>query len=176
MAIEFQRERLYQAIWETPIGQLAYKCGITSARLHEVCEMMSIPLPPLGHWNTVRAGKEVAIAPLLAHDGPSAVTINSARPKSWAIRTRAVKLLLDKPDRKKQPSASAPLLPIPVVAPKPAILSRYVTLMEWAATQFSKAPHINTLLKWVHEGRIQPQPVKIGRKWWVLRNAEYRPD
>jgi predicted site-specific integrase-resolvase len=57
-----------------------------------------------------------------------------------------------------------------------SIKPRYVTLPEWAATMFSKVPHQNTLLKWVHEGRIQPQPRKIGRAWLVKPSAEYVED
>lgn len=54
--------------------------------------------------------------------------------------------------------------------------SRYVTLQEWAALMFSKVPHSNTLLRWVHDGRIQPQPKKIGKHWQVERNAVYVAD
>lgn len=54
---------------------------------------------------------------------------------------------------------------------KPA--PRYITLQEWAQLNFSKVPHNNTLLRWVHEGRIQPQPIKIGRVWQVKPAAEY---
>lgn len=53
------------------------------------------------------------------------------------------------------------------------IQSRYITLQEWAAMMFSKTPHNNTLLKWVHDGHIQPRPQKIGRKWQVKRDARY---
>lgn len=56
------------------------------------------------------------------------------------------------------------------------IKPRYVTLTEWAAAMFSKVPHNNTLLRWVHEGRIQPQPKKIGRAWRVKPSAEYVGD
>lgn len=55
----------------------------------------------------------------------------------------------------------------------PVIQPRYITLNEWAASQFSRVPHYNTLIKWVHDGRIQPQPKKIGRAWQVRPNAEY---
>lgn len=58
----------------------------------------------------------------------------------------------------------------------PAVQPRYITLNEWAATQFSRVPHYNTLIKWVHDGRIQPQPKKIGRAWQVRPNAEYVSD
>lgn len=53
---------------------------------------------------------------------------------------------------------------------------RYITLNEWAASQFSRVPHYNTLIRWVHDGRIQPQPKKIGRAWQVRPNAEYVSD
>lgn len=56
---------------------------------------------------------------------------------------------------------------------KQAIQSRYVTLQEWAEIMFSKAPHANTLLRWVHDGHIQPAPQKIGKKWQVKRDARY---
>ena len=57
-----------------------------------------------------------------------------------------------------------------------SIQARFITLQEWAAENFSKVPHNNTLLRWVHEGRIQPQPEKIGRIWRVKRDATYRAD
>lgn len=56
------------------------------------------------------------------------------------------------------------------------IKPRYITLAEWAALMFSKVPHTNTLLRWVREGRIQPQPKKIGRAWRVKPSAEYVED
>ena len=59
------------------------------------------------------------------------------------------------------------------MAAKQQIQSRYITLKEWAETQFSKVPHTNTLLNWVHSGHIQPKPEKIGRKWQVKRDAKY---
>ncbi len=53
------------------------------------------------------------------------------------------------------------------------IQSRYITLQEWAAMMFSKKPHKNTLIRWVRDGHIQPQPQKIGRAWQVKRDARY---
>lgn len=57
-----------------------------------------------------------------------------------------------------------------------AIKPLFITLQEWAAASFSKVPHNNTLLRWVHEGRIQPQPEKIGRIWRVKPAAVYKAD
>lgn len=59
---------------------------------------------------------------------------------------------------------------------KPVAQSRYITLQEWAALIFSNVPHANTLYRWVHDGRIQPQPEKIGKHWQVRREAQYIAD
>lgn len=53
------------------------------------------------------------------------------------------------------------------------IQSRYVTLQEWAELMFSKIPHQNTLLRWVRDGHIYPQPEKVGKAWQVKRDAKY---
>ncbi|WP_332848675.1 excisionase [Massilia sp. S19_KUP03_FR1] len=61
----------------------------------------------------------------------------------------------------------------PATTSSPKALPRYITLDEWAASQFSRPPHYNTLIAWVRDGRIHPQPVKIGRAWRVRPHAEY---
>jgi hypothetical protein len=54
---------------------------------------------------------------------------------------------------------------------------KYVPLVVWAQLMFGEySPHINTLRSWVHDGRIQPQPKKMGRHWFVKVDAEYVPD
>lgn len=48
-------------------------------------------------------------------------------------------------------------------------------LTTWARQQYGDAmPHINTLRKWVRDGRIQPQPQKQGRAYFVKPIAEYK--
>lgn len=52
-----------------------------------------------------------------------------------------------------------------------------VPLMQWGMSKFpTKPPHRNTLLKWTHEGRIHPQPEKVGKCWFVAPSAEYQAD
>lgn len=54
---------------------------------------------------------------------------------------------------------------------------RWISLREWAKREYGDAtPHINTLLKWVHTGRIQPQPEKHGVLWRVRPHAQYKAD
>ena len=51
-----------------------------------------------------------------------------------------------------------------------------ILLRDWAARNFSPAPHKNTICNWVREGRISPAPVFIGRAYWVESTARYIAD
>lgn len=51
-----------------------------------------------------------------------------------------------------------------------------IMLKEWAARNFSPAPHRNTLVNWIKEGHISPMPVFIGRAYFVEETAKYVTD
>lgn len=52
-----------------------------------------------------------------------------------------------------------------------------IPIRAWAEAAFpQKTPHQNTLRRWVHEGRIFPQPEKVGKDWRVSPDAEYQAD
>jgi hypothetical protein len=147
------REKLYKDVWTIPIGQLAHRLGTTPAKLRDACKTMRVPLPPLGHWNAYKAGNSSTAEPLPPHDGPVEFRIGPEKRVTF-------------------PRPAAP-------AAKPAMAAqpRLVPLAVWAAMVFGEhAPHSNTLLRWAHEGRIQPQARKIARIWWVTPNAEYVED
>ncbi|WKN20873.1 excisionase [Azotobacter vinelandii] len=48
-----------------------------------------------------------------------------------------------------------------------------MTLDKWAEATFNPAPNIQTIRKWVREGRIFPAPVKHGRSYYVEPDAQY---
>lgn len=147
------RDKLYTAVWNVPIGQLAHRLGTTPAKLRDACKTMQVPLPPHGHWNAHKAGNDPAVAPLPQHDGPVEVRIGP----------------------EKRQTLSRPLTPATTAAQ--AAPPRLVPVAVWAAMVFGdRAPHPNTLLRWVHDGRIQPRARKIARIWWVTPNAEYIGD
>ncbi|NML61792.1 hypothetical protein HHL21_12015 [Massilia sp. RP-1-19] len=153
MTIILARERLYTAVWITPIGQLARQLGITSARLRDACMTMAVPLPPLGYWNAHKAGNNPIATPLPPHNGLCEVRIGAEK------------------------RVSPPRTVAPATKPASVAQPRLVPIAVWAAMVFGEhAPHSNTLLRWIHDGRIQPQARKIGRKWWVAPTAEYRED
>lgn len=170
MQIKLQRQKLYEEVWRTPIGTLSRNFGVTAAKIREACATMKIPLPPVGHWSLAKAGIPPAPSPLGPHDGPDEVTIDAKEKESLAEWARR-----DSESIVKAPRPS--IIRQGIAATKPASQPRLVPLREWAAIVFGvHAPHPSTLLRWVHEGRIQPQPRRIGRTWWVAPAADYRGD
>lgn len=53
------REQLYEKVWSTPILQLAKEFGMSDVGLAKVCRKHSIPRPPVGYWQKLKAGKKV---------------------------------------------------------------------------------------------------------------------
>ncbi|MDR8395531.1 excisionase [Paraburkholderia sp. USG1] len=56
-------------------------------------------------------------------------------------------------------------------------LPKLMTLEAWAERLFGEAkPHRNTLLNWRRNGRIVPQPIKCGGRYFVEPDAVYCDD
>lgn len=54
---------------------------------------------------------------------------------------------------------------------------RYLPVTVWIELLLGEhKPHYNTILRWVHDGFIHPQPIKVGRIWCVQKDAQYIPD
>lgn len=161
MIIELRRAELYAQVWQHPVGPLSARLGMSSAKLRQACKVMAIPLPPLGHWQKIAAP---APTPLPHHDGPVIFVIGSM-PRLQASTNAANIASVNSRSSKLDTNAAPPAIP------------RFITLDEWAISMFGEhKPHFNTLRKWVQEGRIQPQPRKIGRSWWVKPIADYQED
>lgn len=48
-----------------------------------------------------------------------------------------------------------------------------ITLEAWAARHFDPTPTPATLRAWARRQRIQPEPIKVGRTWYVEEHAQY---
>ena len=53
-------------------------------------------------------------------------------------------------------------------------MAKMMKIRDWAGLVFKEAPHYNTLVRWVKNGLIYPQPKRIGKYWFVRSDAEYR--
>ena len=63
----YNREELYEDAWKFPFTQLEFKWGTSASTLSQICKALRIPVPGVGYWNKIAAGKPVpARSPLPA--------------------------------------------------------------------------------------------------------------
>lgn len=46
-----------------------------------------------------------------------------------------------------------------------------ILLADWAAAHYNPAPSMWTLRQWVRDGQIYPPPEKVGRAYYVAKDA-----
>ncbi len=61
--IVLDRKQLYDLVWSEPLLTLSKKYNISDVGLRKVCIRLGIPLPEIGYWNKVKAGKKVVVKP-----------------------------------------------------------------------------------------------------------------
>jgi hypothetical protein len=62
--INISRKELYDLVWSTPMTSLSRKYLISDNGLRKICKRLGIPMPKAGHWEKLRAGKDVIIEQL----------------------------------------------------------------------------------------------------------------
>lgn len=93
--VTFQREQLYQEIWEISLSKVAKKYDVPYAKLKDACVQANIPLPSLSYWGNLQCGKEVSKMPLPQSDQQEiSVTF------SYRVSTNALGALLEKESEK----------------------------------------------------------------------------
>jgi hypothetical protein len=87
------REELYQQVWSETLSSIAHKYMRTEMSLRTLCIEMSIPVPRDGHWEKIRAGKQINTPPLSAnYQGPAAVTLPIREPKKKKEKDEKVEM------------------------------------------------------------------------------------
>jgi len=73
----FSRKQLYDLVWSESLVSLSKKYNISDGGLRRACKRLGIPLPDMGHWNKVNAGKKVKIKPLQErHEGDQQIQLS----------------------------------------------------------------------------------------------------
>ncbi|MCZ7665646.1 MAG: hypothetical protein M5U22_23155 [Thermoleophilia bacterium] len=79
------REQLYEAVWTTPVVQLAKRYGLSDVGLAKICTQHQVPRPGLGYWAKKQHGKEEPRPDLPVLDNPKLqVVVLTERPASEA--------------------------------------------------------------------------------------------
>lgn len=50
--------KLYKEVWADPVTKVAKNYGISDVALRKICKKLAVPLPPLGYWAKLAAGKK----------------------------------------------------------------------------------------------------------------------
>jgi hypothetical protein len=56
---QWDRQELYEKVWQFPLRKLAHEYGISDVGLAKVCRKLKIPLPGLGHWTKIACGHKI---------------------------------------------------------------------------------------------------------------------
>jgi hypothetical protein len=59
MDIEEERIKLFNEVWKEPMVTVAKRYGLSDNGLRKRCIKLEIPLPPVGYWAKIEAGKPV---------------------------------------------------------------------------------------------------------------------
>ncbi len=69
----YNREKLYEEVWEKPVVQVATAYGVSDVMIHKICKSFDIPVPPRGYWARVRAGEKLKKPPLPSKEGTNQI-------------------------------------------------------------------------------------------------------
>ena len=191
MDVILDREELYRDVWSKGVSMVARKYDLTEGDIRKACFALDVPRPARGYWAKLKTGDAPPVPPLPPSGASTYVCTTVKRkptpgkepaPKTakqkeslveWVLKNRAeMQAQKSSAQTRPQPYGSMHLLPEDTIG-----LPRYIPLTIWGQLLLGEhAPHENTLRRWVHDGRIQPQPVKIGKSWCVRKDAAYIPD
>ena len=68
---DFRREELYEEVWAEPVTKVAKRYAISDVGLRKICLDLEVPLPPVGYWAKLAAGRAVKRPPLGTTKGPT---------------------------------------------------------------------------------------------------------
>lgn len=71
--VQWNRESLYEKVWQNPVSKVAEKYGISDVALAKVCRKLRIPVPGRGYWARKAAGYKLKQVPLRSF--PNAPTL-----------------------------------------------------------------------------------------------------
>lgn len=89
---DFERQKLFEEIWAEPVSKVSKRYGISDVGLRKICVSLDIPVPPVGHWAKLAAGKTVekpALPPTKGATSYRRTVFKDDRDDELARRTQA---------------------------------------------------------------------------------------
>jgi hypothetical protein len=73
VTFRYERAKLYEEVRTEAVTTVAKRYGISDVALRKICKKLAVPLPPLGYWARVAAGKKPPTPPLPKYSGPAEI-------------------------------------------------------------------------------------------------------
>ena len=73
VTLRYERAKLYEEVWAEAVTTVAKRYGISDVALRKICRKLAVPLPPLGYWAKIAAGKKLPTPPLPKYSGPAEI-------------------------------------------------------------------------------------------------------
>lgn len=73
VTLRYERAKLYEEVWAEAVTTVAKRYGISDVALRKICRKLAVPLPPLGYWARVAAGRKPPTPPLPRYSGPAEI-------------------------------------------------------------------------------------------------------
>lgn len=58
VTLRYERGKLYEEVWAEAVTTVAKRYGVSDVALRKICKQLTVPLPPLGYWARVAAGRK----------------------------------------------------------------------------------------------------------------------
>jgi hypothetical protein len=71
--LRYERVKLYEEVWIEAVTIVAKRYGISDVALRKICKKLAVPLPPLGYWAKIAAGKKPPTPSLPKYSGPAEI-------------------------------------------------------------------------------------------------------
>ena len=154
----YNRETLYQEVWNMPVTEVAKRYKVSDVAIHKVCKSLNIPTPPPGYWAKLRAGKPVKKPPLPPGGESKKMGMQTGTGTSNRANEKAVPLeFLPEEERQVVLNVAAQiLLPQENARMRPEIVAHRKKISEWS--------------KWKRQ-----QEREFGAGWNRGRNREPAP-
>jgi hypothetical protein len=73
VTLRYERAKLYEEVWAEAVTTVAKRYGISAVALRKICRQLAVPLPPLGYWAKIAAGRKLPRPPLPRYSGPTEI-------------------------------------------------------------------------------------------------------
>jgi hypothetical protein len=126
---KWDRQELYEKVWQYPLRKLAVEYGISDVALANVCRKLQIPLPGLGHWTKIQCGHKIPTPALPAAKDLPVLLRPDPREKTPLLTEDSPKLeIIQRIEASATPHVTNAMLAHPLVESAKRVLSNAQTI------------------------------------------------